>query len=444
MIKVAAGVFAPGHLGELTQQVPFEMVDAALAEAGPRKSRVRVVPARVVVYLLLAGALFAELGYRQVWDKLVAALDGVPVAAPSSGVLAQARQRLGPNPLRTLFDLIRGPGPAPRTRGRWWRGLLVCAVDGTSAAVPASHANDREFGRHRCNHGGSGYPKVRLLALVCCGTRTVIDAVFGPTDVGEVPYAHRLVASLRAGMVVLLDRGFDAADLLRAIAAAKADLLVRVKANRRLPVVARLPDGSFLSVIGDLVVRVIECEIRVQTTAGRTATVYRLVTTLVDHRGYPAFDVVRLYHERWEIETAFLELKSTILGGRVLRARTPAGVRQEIYALLVAYQAIRLAMADATDTRDGLDPDRACFTTALSAARDLVVQAANAIAGTTIDLVGAIGRRVLASLMPERRVRLAPRIVKRAISKYNAKGPDIDRKTYQATIDISIFVPGNP
>jgi hypothetical protein len=444
VIKVAAGVFAPGHLGELTQQVPFEMVDAALAEAGPRRPRVRDVPARVVVYLLLAGVLFAELGYRQVWDKLVAALDGVPVADPSSGVLAQARQRLGPNPLRALFDLVKGPGPAPRTRGRWWRGLLVCAVDGTSAAVAASTANDQEFPRHRCNHGGSGYPKVRLLVLVCCGTRTVIDAVFGPADVGEVPYAQRLVASLRTGMVVLLDRGFDAAVLLRAIAATKTDLVVRVKANRRLPVVRRLPDGSFLSMIGDLVVRVIECEIRVLTTAGRTATGYRLVTTLVDHRRYPAFDVVRLYHERWEIETAFLELKSTVLGGRVLRARTPAGVRQEIYALLVAYQAIRLAMADATDTQDGLDPDRACFTTALSAARDLVVQAANAIAGATIDLVGAIGRRVLACLMPERRVRVAPRIVKRAISKYNAKGPNIDRKTYQATIDISIFVPGSP
>lgn len=285
---------------------------------------------------------------------------------------------------------------------------------------------------------------MRLLVLVCCGTRTVIDAVFGSTDVGEVPYAQRLVASLRTGMVVLLDRGFDAADLLRAIAGARADLVVRVKANRRLPVVRRLPDGSFLSVIGDLVVRVVECEIRVSTTAGDTVTAYRLVTTLADHRRYPAFDVVRLYHERWEIETAFLELKSTILGGRVLRARTPAGVRQEIYALLVAYQAIRLAMADATDTQDGVDPDRACFTTALSAARDLVIQAANAIADTEIDLVGAIGRRVLASLMPERRVRVAPRIVKRAISKYNAKGPNIDRKTYQATIDISIFVPGSP
>lgn len=424
--------------------MPFEMVDAALAEAGPGKCRVRDVPARVVVYLLLAGALFADVGYRQVWDKLVAALDGVPVAKPSSGVLAQARQRMGPGPLRALFDLVRGPGPAPRGRGRWWRGLLVCAIDGTSAAVAASPANLAEYTTHRCNHGGSGYPKLRLLVLVCCGTRTVIDAVFGPTTTGEVPYAKQLVASLRPSMVVLLDRAFAAADLIAAIAQTGAYLVVRVKDNRKLPVIRRLRDGSYLSVIGQLWVRVVECQIHVQTTAGRATTVYRLVTTLVDHRQYPAFDLVRLYHERWEVETAFLELKSTILGGRVLRARTPAGVRQEIYAVLITYQAIRLAMADATDSQPALDPDRACFTTALSAARDLVVQAANAVAGTVIDLVGAIGRRVLANLMPDRRTRLAPRIVKRAISKYNAKGPNIDRKTYQATIGIDILVPESP
>lgn len=424
--------------------MPFEMVDAALAEAGPVRSRVRDVPARVVVYLLLAGALFADVGYRQVWDKLVAGLDGVPVVKPSSGVLAQARQRMGPGPLRALFDLVRGPGPAPRTRGRWWRGLLVCAVDGTSAAVPASAANLAQYVPHRCNHGGSGYPRLRLLVLVCCGTRTVIDAVFGPTTVGEVPYAKLLVSSLRPPMVVLLDRAFGAGDLITAIAQTGAYLVVRVKDNRKLPVIRRLPDGSYLSVIGQLGVRVVECQIHVRTTAAHTTTVYRLVTTLTDHHRYPAFDLVRLYHERWEVETAFLELKSTILGGRVLRARTPAGVRQEIYALLVAYQAIRLAMADATDAQPDLDPDRACFTTALSAARDLVVQAANAITGAVIDLVGAIGRRVLANLMPDRRTRLAPRIVKRAISKYNAKGPNIHRKTYQATIGIDILVIPNP
>lgn len=153
--------------------------------------------------------------------------------------------------------------------------------------------------------------------------------------------------------------------------------------------------------------------------------------------------MVGLYHQRWEIEIAYLEIKSTLLGGRVLRARTPDGIAQEVYALLVAYQVLRLAMADATVARAGTDPDRASFTIALNAARDLVVQAAGVIAGSAVDLVGAIGRRVLEDLLPDRRVRTRPRVVKRAISKYNAKGT-VDRASYKATISINIVAVSGP
>ncbi len=133
--------------------------------------------------------------------------------------------------------------------------------------------------------------------------------------------------------------------------------------------------------------RVIDCEITVATTSGRRRSGYRLVTTLTDHAAHPAADVVGLYHQRWEIETAYLELKSTLLDGRVLRARTPDGVAQEVYALLLAYQVLRLAMADATASRPGVDPDRAGFTIAVNAARDLVIQAAGVIAGTSTSSV---------------------------------------------------------
>jgi hypothetical protein len=142
-------------------------------------------------------------------------------------------------------------------------------------------------------------------------------------------------------------------------------------------------------------------------------------------------------------ETAYLELKSTILGGRVLRARTPDGVEQEVYALLVTYQALRSAIAGAASTVPGADPDRASFTIALNAARDQVTLAAGVIAGARVDLAGRIGRLVLASLMPPRRLRISPRVVKRAISKYNARGK-VDRKTYQATIDIVILTADLP
>jgi hypothetical protein len=201
----------------------------------------------------------------------------------------------------------------------------------------------------------------------------------------------------------------------------------------------RYHDGSYLSQLGSLAVRVIDAEITIVTSAGRHTGSYRLVTTLLDHYRYLASELITLYHQRWEIETVYLELKSSILGGRVLRARTPTGIDQEVYALLVTYQLLRTAMTDATDSIPGLDPDRASFTIALHTARDQVVQAAGVIADTVIDLVGAIGRRVLTALMPDRRVRTKPRIVKRAISKYNARGPNIDRTSYKATINIDIL-----
>ena len=127
----------------------------------------------------------------------------------------------------------------------------------------------------------------------------------------------------------------------------------------------------------------------------------------------------------------------------MLRARTPAGITQEVYALLVTYQILRTAMTDAANTTD-VDPDRASFTIALNAARDLLVQAAGVIAGTVIDLAGKIGRLVLDNLLPERRARVNARTVKRAISKYNARGPNIDRRTYKATLAIELLAGEQP
>ena len=434
-VVVAAGRFAPGHLGELTQQVPFEMVDEALASTGRTQRRVRDLPSRVVVYLLLAGALFADAGYRQVWGRLVAGLGGLPVAAPTSSALAQARRRVGAAPLQALLALLAGPAAGAAR----WRGLLVCAVDGTTMFVPDSPANLGCYGRQSGTHGGSGYPMLRLVAVVACGTRTILGAVFGPYRVGELAYAPRLLGCLRPGMLLLADRNFAVAGLFSQIASTGADLLIRCKNGRKLPATSYLPDGSWLTRCGPLTLRVIDAEVTATLRGGgRRTGRYRLITTLLDHRRHPATGLVRLYHQRWEIETAYLELKSTILGGRVLRARTPAGIDQEAYALLVTYQALRLAIADATFAHPTASPDRASFTVALHAARDQLIHAAGIIAGTAIDLTGNIGRTVLADLLPPRRTRICPRIVKRAISKHRAKGPT-DRTNYQATITIEIL-----
>jgi hypothetical protein len=442
-VTVAGGRFAPGHLGELTQQVPFEMVDAVLEQTCRAQRRVRDLPARVVVYLLLGGCLFAELGYSQVWGRLTAGLDGLPVAVPTASAMTQARRRLGPGPLRELFGLLRGPAPG----GARWRGLLVCAIDGTIMTVADSEANLAVYSKQRGGpNGGSGYPMLRLLALVSCGTRTVIDAVSGPVSAGETTYARGLLASLHAGMILLADRNFGAGFLAAQIAGTKADFLIRVRTGRGapgLPVLRRLPDGSWLSRFGGIPVRVIGAQVTVTTSAGRATGGFRLVTTLTDPGRYPAGDLAVLYRERWEVETAYFELKSTILGGRVLRARTPDGIDQEVHALLVTYQVLRTAIADAAGTVPGTDPDRASFTVALNAARDQVILAAGVLAGTATDLAGTIGRHVLASLMPARRLRTSPRVVKRAISKYNARGK-VDRTTYKATIAITITAPLTP
>jgi len=438
-VTVAPGRFAPGHLGELTQQVPFELVDAALAETGRTQSRLRDLPARVVVYLLLAGCLFAELGYGQVWQRLCAGLDGLQLATPTASALTQARRRLGPAPLRALFELLAGPAPTAATSGVRVGGLLVCAIDGTTLPVADTPANHGRYTTQPGHHGGSGYPLLRLVALVACGTRSLIAVVFGPTSSGETTMTNQLIGHLHPGMLVLCDRNLTTATLTGRIAATGAQLLGRCKANRKLPLLGRLPDGSWRSLLGGVQVRVIDAEVTIATRAGRATGSYRLATTLTDARSWPATALVTLYHQRWEIETAYLELKSSILGGRVLRARTPAGVDQEVHALLVCYQLLRLAMADATSTQAGLDPDRASFTIALQAARDQLIQAAGVIAGTRVDLVGKLGRAVLDNLLADRRLRVSPRIVKRAISKHNARGPNINRTSYKATLSIDIL-----
>lgn len=436
MSVVAAGPFAPGHLGELTRIVPFEMVDAALESARAVQVRVRDLPSRVVVYSLLAGGLFAGIGYRQVWARMISGLGGLAVADPGSSALAQARRRVGVAPLRELFHLLAGPAAGAAR----WRGLLVCAIDGTTMFAPDSPANVGGYGRHGGGRAVAGYPMVRVLAVVACGTRTLIDAVFGTTSIGETSYAPALLRCLRPRMLLLADRNFAVAALIEQIAASGAQLLVRCKANRVLPPVERLDDGTYLARIGAAQVRVIDAEIVVTCVDGPKLTGrYRLITTLCDHRRFPVSEVVALYHQRWEIETTYMELKSSILGNRVLRARTPAGIAQEIYALLTTYQALRLAMADATAGTD-IPADRASLTIALNTARDQVIHAAGVIAGTSIDLVGTIGRAVLSDLLPPRRSRTSPRVVKRAISKHRAKGA-IDRRSYTTSINIGI-VPG--
>ena len=457
VVRVAAGVFAPGHLGELTQIVPVEMVDAVLADTATpvpvTRRRVRLLPARVVVYFLLAMGLFPQVGYRGVFEKLTAGLGRLGLTAPSTGALRQARRRVGTAPLRALFELLAGPLAWPRTRGVSWRGLRPVAIDGTEVAIPDSTANRVWTSKPR-TAPQAGYPLLRLVTLVECGTRAMLAAAFGTPAAGELIYASRLTEKattrLRAGMVLLADRNFDASTFLTEVAVTGADLLIRLKANRRPPLVRRYRDGSIGSVIAGVEVRIIEALITVITPQGTRRTEhYRLVTTLLDPDRYPAAELIELYHQRWEIETAYLALKHTLLNGRILRSHTPHGVEQELWALLATYQILRTAMTDAithaTGPDPGPDPDRASFTTALEAARDQLITAHTVLTDTTtdtttdtIDLVGQIGRRVLANLLPTRRARICPRTVKRPLSKYAYNKPKQPPTCTKITINITL------
>ncbi|UWZ33441.1 IS4 family transposase [Dactylosporangium roseum] len=441
--SVPVGVFAAGHLGELTRAVPVELVDAVLAETGRVQRRVRRLPSRVVVYWLLGLGLFGSLSYRRVWGALVGGLGVVAGlgVCPSSSGLAQARRRVGVPPLRRLFQTLAGPVAGRDTVGAWWRGLRTVAIDGSTVNVPDSPANRAVYGKRMARAGEPGYPLVRVVALVETGTRAVFGAVFGTGvggESGETSYAVGLLGLLRPGMLLLADRGYDTNMFMTKVTAAGAGLLLRVKSSRKLPVLDRLGDGSYASVVAGVRVRVVEAVVTLSCADGSTRTgVWRLVTTLTDERRYPAGALIELYHERWEVESTFLAIKHTLLAGRVLRSTTPDGVDQELYALLTVYQALRQTMTWATDTT-GADPDRASFTIAVQTARDLTIRAVGVIT-IAVDLVGAIGRAVLADLLPARRARISPRVVKRPISRYAYKNLKTPKIIHRIT-DIAIAI----
>ncbi|HEY1913942.1 MAG TPA: IS4 family transposase [Streptosporangiaceae bacterium] len=334
VIRTAAGVFAPGHLGELTQQVDFALVDAVLAETGSTQRRLRLLPSRVVVYFVLALALFEDFSYQAVWAKLTRELGGLGLARPAASSLARARRRVGAAPLQRLFEVLAGPVGARHQPGVFYRGLRTVAVDGTCLHVSAGQD---VTGRYPIRPGRPGvtmgYPLLRLLALVECGTRAVLAAAFGPDSTGELPYARQLVRALDHTMLLLADAAFDAAQFLHDIAVgAGAQFLVRSTARRVPTPLEHLPDGSYLArwgygVLKDLLlVRVIEAEITL-TLADGTTTIsqWRLVTSLLDHRRHPAADLITLYHQRWEIEIGHRWYRSSCAVFSRLRSLAGAG-----------------------------------------------------------------------------------------------------------------------
>ena len=376
----------------LTRSFPPDVVDEVVAGLGRTEQRSRLLPARVVVYYVMALALFASDGYEEVMRRLVQGLAWTARwrgtwRVPSSPAISKARARLGPGVLAALFDRVCVPVATPDTPGAFYRSASgswrLVAVDGSTLDVPDEAVNAARFGKPSNDQGKGAFPQVRLVALAECGTHAVFAAAMDGIGVGEQDLLRRLLPKLGAGMLLVADRNFLGYDLWAAAAATGADLLLRAKSDTRLPVVTELADGSYLSHLTQpgtrgrgtrIPVRVIEYTLQASESdhPHKAGEVYRLVTTIgVD--GDPATagaeDLAAAYAQRWEIESVFDEIKTHQLDARpVLRSRDPDGVEQEIWGILLLHHAIR-DLIHTSARAAGIDPDQVSFTRALRAAR---------------------------------------------------------------------------
>jgi hypothetical protein len=390
-------------IGALTRTYPPALVDRVLAQCGRTERRHRLLPARLVVYYVLALALFAGVAYEEVLRCLVEGLRGAPWwpnprepwrvwRVPAKSALVQARARLGAAPLRVLFAQAARPLATEQTWGAFWRGLRLVALDGTCLDVADTPANAAAFGRPGTGRGqGVGaFPQVRLVGLAECGTHAITKVAIGPCTTGELTLAPQVLEGLGPGMLVLADRGLLAVELWRQAQASGAALGWRAKTGttgHALPVDQVLADGSWRSRLdagghrrrdprGPVTVRVLDYIIDDPGRPGHRQR-YRLVTSMLDPTHAPAVELAALYHQRWELEGALDELKTHQRGPRaILRSKTPEGVQQEVYAHLLVHYAIRALMHQAALDAD-TDPDRLSFVRSLRIVRrQLIAQAA--------------------------------------------------------------------
>ena len=375
-------------VGVVTKVFPSDLVDRVIAGCGRTEQRHRLLPARVMAHFAIGLALHADGSYQDVLGLMTDGLSWAeggegPVGLASKSAISQARERLGSEPMRSLFDQVAEPLATPDTPGCWLAGRRVVAIDAMTLDVADSEANDAEFGRPGVNKGErSAFPQARVVAVAECGTRAIFDAAVGAYTTGENTLAVELVERLEPGMVLLADRGFCGYPLWDKAQATGADLLWRAKSNMKPRHVETLDDGTW---IGELRpggnagrhavahrVRVIDYSIDDGRTNDNT---YRLFTTIFDPDDASAVDLAGAYAQRWEIETAFDELKTHQRGPKiVLRSKLPDLVYQEIWGYLCCHYAIRTLMFEAAD-HAAVDTDRVSFVAALRFARRSISQA---------------------------------------------------------------------
>jgi hypothetical protein len=374
-MTMGGGAKLTEHLsvGVLAAAYPLETVARAVAAANKSSERVRDLPAEVVTYYVMALGLLMTVSTREVLRVLVEGLrwlqGDVGMKVASKAAISQARQRLGPEPLRRLWEATAQPMAEPQSPGAFYRGLRLVALDGSTLDVPDTASNREHFGKPGASRGEAAFPQLRLVGLIETGSHGFFSVAMGPYARSENALAAAVIPALRTGMLCLADRLFAGFPLWQQAAATGATLLWRIRSNLVLPVEEALPDGSYLSSFyaspkdrrhrrGGLRVRVIEYQLS-DHPDGET---YRLLTTLLEPESAPAEELAALYPERWELEGAFDELKTHLRGGQVvLRSKTPKLIEQEFYGLLLAHRAVRTLMQKAARKAE-LDPDRLSFT----------------------------------------------------------------------------------
>lgn len=369
-------------LGVIAKTFPVQKVQAILAATGKASQRHRDLPAQVVVYYVIALALYMQSSYREVLRCLLEGIQwliepGAKVKVAGNSGISQARSRLGASPVRRLHDEVVQPIAVAKTKGAWYRQWRLVSVDGSTLDIADEKRNEAAYGRPGASRGSSAYPQVRFVSLVEGGTHVLFGTRMGVYDTSEIALAQEVITRLREEMLCLADRNFFSFQLWNKARATGADLLWRIKKNLRLPCEKRLPDGSYLSRIypserdrrrqtQGVVVRVMEYRLE---GVEDSEPIYRLLTTILDPDKALAEELAALYHERWEIETALDELKTHLRGARiVLRSKTPELVEQEFYGLLMAHFAIRGLMHEAALKADE-DPDRLSFLHAVRVVR---------------------------------------------------------------------------
>jgi Insertion element 4 transposase N-terminal/Transposase DDE domain len=385
-------------IGVLAASVPRDAVDDAVAAAGKQAKRSDgKLPPHVMVYFVLALALFADDDYEEVAARLTETLTAWGCwddswGVPTSGGITQARQRLGYEPVKGLFAEVAVPVAEEETAGAFLGPWRLMAMDGFEWDTPDTPENAAAFGFAGTGAGDAGrpaYPKVRVVTVSECASHAVVDAAIGGVagkGAGEQSLARKLYRRLDEGWLLIADRNFYGwADWCTA-ADSGAQLLWRVKADLRLPVLDLLPDGSCTSVLADpkirgkardaliaaaragqeldpdqaRYVRVVEYEVPDRDGDGK-GEVIALVTTITQMTAAPAPLLAQACHQRWEHETGNKQLKTYLRGpGRVLRSKSPDMVRQEIYGYLLTHYAISALICRAA-TEAGIDPDRVKF-----------------------------------------------------------------------------------